>query len=185
MKGVAKHTPSQQETDWLRKKIAASTVEEGACLIWQLALSNAGPIVMMPRDMPNRRQLRVRRVLLENIMGKKEPKPEGGPRYVPVAKCGDPKCLRQEHQAWVTVSEQQRMTAKRTGYHLDPVRNTKIRNSLNRRKLTDEQVAALRSSSASIRQVSSEAGVSFEAARQAKNGISYKDYSSPWAGLMR
>lgn len=180
---MTKHIANQSEIDYVEAKIAAHTVEEGDCLIWQLCMDNATPILNLPRGMSARRQIRVRGFLLDAIMGK--PHPKKGLDYRPVATCQNPRCLAQDHQRWVAISQAQKMTAERTGYHLNPVRNAKISKALNRRHLSAEAVAEVRASSVPIKQLAAEHGMAFESIRRIKQGITYKDYNSPWAGLMR
>lgn len=180
---MTKHIATQAEIDFVRSKIAAHSVEEGDCLIWQRCMDNATPIINLPRGMSARRQIRVRGFLLDAIMGK--PHPKKGLDYRPVATCQNPRCLAQDHQRWVAVSQAQKMTAERTGYHLNPARNAKISKALNRRKLTDEQVQDIRASGRSIKKLAVDHCMSFESMRRIKQGATYKVYNSPWAGLMR
>lgn len=179
---MSQYTPEQ--IAYLKQKIAAHVVEEGDCHVWTLCMHGAAPVVNTPRAI-GRVSVRVRKFLFEYVWNKKKPGHTTNAKWLPVARCGNPRCLNEEHQAWATASTVGKMNVERTGYHLNPVRNAKISKAINRRKLSADATAEIRASDVPIKQLAMHHGVAFESIRRIKQGITYKDYGSPWAGLMR
>ena len=179
---MSQYTPEQ--IAFLKEKIAAHIIDDGDCQVWTLCMDNAAPIVNTPRAI-GRVSVRVRKFMFEHVWMKKKPGHTQDAKWYPVARCGNPRCLNPEHNFWALPSTVGKLTAERTGYHLNPARNAKISKAIARRQYSDEQVAEIRGSSESIRSLSKKYGISFEAMRCIKMGITYKDYRSPWQGLMR
>lgn len=172
---------TEEEVKWIEQKVAEVCIEEGDCLIWPRAMHQCSPVLMLPTRFNNKKQVRIRRVLLSQAWKKRRM----GKDYHPMATCNNPRCLAKEHQAWRPFSEIVKSTAERTGWNLSlTARRRMSEGRAKHRKLTWDQVLAARAG-ADIGKIAKEAGVSRETVRLARVGATYKNYTGVWAGLMR
>lgn len=99
--------------------------------------------------------------------------------------CDNPYCINPEHQKAMTESQKGRRAANR-GAFSSPARAKKIAESRRKvlAKLTPEQAREIRESDESGPTLSERYGINKSRVNAIKRGDAWKDYSSPFAGLM-
>lgn len=163
-------TPEQTKA-WIWSRCT----EDGDCMRWEGATDDCGtPQVRRPGS---RKVEAARRVLLE-AMGKKL---DG---LLATTTCDDPLCLAEEHcVAWTRKQLQKRNGAKLVG---NVARNAKLSAAARARATLDlEAVRQMRASNMTTRQAAAAYGVAQSTACDAMAHLTWKDYSSPFAGLIR
>lgn len=158
----------------IRAFIASRTEQEGDCLVWTGALDSYGAPVL--RIAPERKMHSVRRVMAAlagmDIEGK----------FVST-KCDCQLCI--THLVVLTRKKLQQRTAKRNPYAQSITRNKKISDKARTRlaKLTLEQVQEMRASGLASRPAAERYGVAQSTASDILSHRTWREYSSPWAGL--
>lgn len=155
----------------LMSRIHADSVEEGDCLIWQKGRSKV-PYMQIDGE-----KINVRKAIL---LAK-------GERVVKGAmfgcSCRQTMCVAEDHIAMRNRNQHAQYFA-RLGVYSAPAKIakmalTKRRNS----KLDDEKVMAIRASDKTAKELSVEHGVAASYITSIRSGASWKNYSSPFAGL--
>jgi hypothetical protein len=142
------------------------------CLIWQ-AYSDPkrGPVL---RDKDNHPKS-VRRTIWEKAYGPLAPS-----FSLRMVECDHPGCVELSHM-WP-----RRRSDEAKGRPNSVAQNAKIAATKRKTaKLTDDDVRALRDGSMTPAQVAKARGVSLQAARAARAGECWKEYASPFAGLLQ
>lgn len=158
----------------IRAFIATRTEQEGDCIIWTGAVDSRGVPIM--RIAPDRKLHSVRRVIATlagmDVEGK-----------LVSTKCDCQQCV--AHLVVLTRKKLQQRTAKRNPYAQSITRNKKISDKARTRlaKLTLEQVREMRASGLAPRAAATLYGVSQTAAYEILSHRTWREYSSPWAGL--
>lgn len=149
----------------------------GNCLFWLGSKDSYG--VPLMRKPGARNFSPVRRVILELKgvdIGNK----------LASTKCGNPQCICEKHILPMTRKQLQIRTAKTTNYAKSPARCAAI--AMKRREravLTIEKVAEMRASGLTTREAGRVYGVAQSTAASIMAHKVWKDYSNPFAGLMR
>jgi hypothetical protein len=128
----------------------------------------------------NRKSISVRRWIAEKVLNKNTRK-----LFVTFT-CNNPMCVNPDHVAVVTRGKLQKMHADRTQYGTNPARCKKL--SDGRRavsKYTLEDVKTVREWQGSQRELSRLKGWNFDWINAVARNKIWKDYSNPFAGLMR
>lgn len=158
----------------IRAFIATRTEQEGECLIWTGAVDSHGTPVL--RVAPDRRMHSVRRVMAAlagmDIEGK-----------LVTTKCDCQNCI--AHLAVLTRKKLQQRTAQRNPYAKSITRNKKISDKARERlaKLTLQQVREMRASGLASRPAAERYGIAQSTASDILSHRTWREYSSPWAGL--
>lgn len=169
MKKKSEMTP-EQVAEWIWSRCH----EDGDCLIWDGAIAGkSGPAVTSPftgKTAPARRVLM--QALGRQVNG-----------FMCTTSCGSPNCMAKAHLITWTRKQLQ----KRTGKVLstNEVRRSKLAAAAQRRSpLTMEMVREMRASGMTATQAAAHYGVPFQTAARALRNGSFRDYSSPFAGLL-
>lgn len=154
--------------------IHANCDEVGDCWEWRGALDGSAPVM---RPAGTRKLVAVRRLVL-TLTGKN---PEG---KLACAKCQNRRCVAPHHAIGLTRTQLQQRTAQITQYGKNPARSAKMAKARRARSiLSMEQVLEMRASGLSSRQAAKKYGIGQTAASDAIAGRTWKEYSSPFAGL--
>lgn len=98
-------------------------------------------------------------------------------------RCGNVKCVRPSHILIVTRRELQRRVARATSYEARlPALSVAARR---RAKLTIEQARAIREAEGKQREIAQAFGVSQHTVSMIKRGLMWRDWSNPWAQLVK
>jgi len=165
---------SEEQGAYLMTKIRARCTEDGDCLMWPgSANSNGIPSIRVGKTVISVRKL----VLMEAGRWK-----DG---LNAANTCGRYRCVAEGHSAALNRRELSVLSAERTKYHLRPERNAKI--AAYARKGSKLECAEMReailNSDLSTRAEARLRGVSQHAVCDLRGGRSFKQYSSPFAGL--
>lgn len=157
-------------------RILERTEPDGDCIIWTGAVGNTGHPIYKPTGC--RVQALVRREVFRL----------GGRTLIarkPIdTKCNDRLCVNDAHLIPSTISKIAQKAAKR-GAFSSPVKAMKIAMSKRgKMKLTEDQAREIRSSTDSGEALAERYGVDKSYAKKIKRGTAWKDYSSPFAGLL-
>jgi hypothetical protein len=158
----------------LIERIYARCEEVGTCLEWQGKLNGSGAMYIRNG---RKKCLLIRRVLWEHKHG---PLPEGHQASV---SCGNPRCVK--HLIAITHTQKNHRIAA-TGAWSTPA--FKIASALARRrraKLDAQTVAAIRASEGTGVEIARRLGVAPHNVYSVRSGATWRDYSNPFAGLMR
>lgn len=160
--------------DWIKSKCEV----DGKCWLWAGALNHCGhPIMRLPGDRKSGCKM-VRRVSLE-ASGKTV-----APRHPVVTTCGNDECCNPAHLKQVTIQKMCQAAAA-NGAWQTPARAAKIAAAKRKDcKLTMEQAQEIRLSTESGPILAERYGVNRSLINGIKRGERWKDFSSPWAGLM-
>jgi hypothetical protein len=166
----ANHAPLDIEV------IRAKSIEEGDCWLWQGALNQGVPVVRHAGQIIN-----VRRYIAQHLHGKAV---QG---KLASTTCRNPQCCAPEHVDLITRKQLQIRTTKRTRHQSRASRNEKLAARARARSsaLDQEAVAAIRASDLTGRELAEQYGVALSTVQHARNYRSWKDYRSPFAGLMK
>jgi hypothetical protein len=155
--------------------IHARCDEVGDCWIWRGAVSHG----TAPAINIDGKSTSVRRFVAD-LLGR-----QTNGRYI-TACCGEPLCVSPDHLRVVTRSQLNILTAKRTGYGQSLARAAKIAQARRRRAhLSPELVQMIRSSDLPSAQLAKQLGVSKSTVNDARRGNTWRDYTNPFAWLVR
>lgn len=159
-------------------EIKSRCIEEGECWIWQGALNACGYPIMKAKGVKSGCQL-VRRVVV--TLDGRTPKP----RQPVIASCDDRRCCNPACLKLSTPSAVGKRAAKK-GAFSGASRRSKIADSRRTRsKLTQEQVQEIRASTESGPILAARYGVVKSTVSGIRRGELRRDYSNPFAGLLR
>lgn len=157
--------------------LLARTDEVGDCLEWASSYTNNGH----PTTRQDGVQWLVRRLVL-TLQGI-----DIKPGHVVVTTCKNLRCINPEHL--VQRTERQHMLAMgEAGKLSDHRRSAKIaatKRAGHQAKLTESQVREIRASTDTLRELSATYGISVSRACGIRLGRMWRDFSSPFAGLIR
>lgn len=158
----------------LIERIRRHIEEVGDCWEWTGALQVNCPTPMMRYG---QRTSQVRRFIAEfqgkQLQGK-----------FATCKCRNDLCVNPDHVMVVTRKRLQELIAKERQYQTNPVRIKKLADKARlRSKLTPEQVEEIRGADELQRITAARYGISQAAVSSIKRGRTWKEYSSPFAGL--
>lgn len=161
------------------KHIRDRSTEDADCWLWRQACTSNGTPTMHPPGGP-RRTVAVRRFLaaaLGHVIAGK----------VATNTCRDPRCVAPHHLLVTDRSTLGKMTHQHSGYASQPARRAKIAAAKRQRyaKLTPEQAREIRIGTERLRDVAARMGIAYATAQRIRVGQAWRDYSSPFAGLMR
>lgn len=152
--------------------IRANCDEVGDCWEWRGAMDGSAPVM---RPAGSRKLVPVRRLVLQ-LSGKTV---EG---RLACAKCLNGRCVAPAHAVGLSRQQLQERTAARHGH--SPVRNSKIAKARRSRShITEEIVAQMRASGLTTRAAAAAFGCGQSAAADIMAGRTWRNYSSPFAGL--
>lgn len=157
------------------EKVLMRCVECGDCRLWTGPLDTEGAPIF--RITGSRKLLSVRRYLAEqlgmDINGK-----------FASNLCERKTCVEPEHIRMMTRKQLQVRTGKQ-GKLSSKTKSAKISAAIaHRRKLTDEAVQDIRTTGISTRAAAAKYGICQSVAWHVQAGLTYKDHSNPFAGLM-
>jgi hypothetical protein len=162
------------------EEIKARCEEIGECWEWKTkARSRAGLTHPHMRTEKGGPPKLVRRVAYELHTGKPLP----ADRY-PVPKCGNPFCIRPEHQKALTQAEKDRRTGKIAG--ASQTRSASIARAWResgRTTMTLEKAAEIRAAEGSLKALGARFGISASMVGAIKRGEYWRDHADPFAGL--
>lgn len=161
--------------DALVKKIYDRCEEYGDCWDWQGAIQSCGSTPMINYK---QRVLSVRRLLAEhqglNIAGK-----------VVTYKCGNELCVNPEHLQVLTRKKLSQRSTQDLKYHTNPVRMKKLADAARARgKLSIELARQIREASGTQREIAARFGVSQATVSVIVRGVTWREYSNPFAQLI-
>lgn len=164
-------------TQQVLQQILARCTECGDCLLWPGMKDSAGkPLMRLPGS---RAPHPVRRVILRAEGRWVEGRLAGNT-------CGRIDCVAPAHAVALTRGQLVRQAVRRTGYHLDPVRNAKIA-AAKRAEVGRLNDPALRQAviecELSHRAAAARFGISATTVGEIKRGEIYRQYGTPWQGL--
>ena len=161
------------------KYVRDRSTEDADCWLWrQACTSNGTPTMHRPEN--TRRTIAVRRFLAvamgRNIAGK-----------VATNTCCNSRCVAPHHLLITDRSTLGKMTHQHSGYASMPARRAKIAATQRRRagKLTPEQAREIRTGTEPLRDVAARMGIAQATAQRIRTGQAWREYGSPFAGLMR
>ena len=157
------------------KEIKDRCDEIGDCWIWKNSVGEYGyPIIRR-----NKQCLLVRRVVAE-IKGTPP-----NPRQPVVTSCGDKRCCNPQHIELSTTKQVAKAAGKAGAFsQIDRcAKIAKSRRSLPSAKLTMEKAREIRTSDKSRKELAEEFGISLSLVKAVRAGTTWKEYSSPFAGL--
>lgn len=162
----------------LLNRIKGRSIEDGDCWLWQGGATGRSKTPMMRKVVGGPGEA-VRRIIARDVQGKAI---DG---LLATTRCGNPACVAPEHVVLASKSALGRLNVARTGYTSNPARNAKISRIKRERhaKLDAEQVQAIRAARTSTEAAQAH-GISVKVASEIRAYRTWKDYSSPWAGLM-
>ena len=159
----------------LIERVQKHIEEVGDCWEWQGAMQSSAPTPMINYK---RRCKPVRRVLAE-AMGKAI---QG--KFV-TCKCRNELCVNPDHLLIVTRKRLQEMLSKERNYTSNPVRNKKLADKARLNcKLTVELAAEVREAEGTQREIAARFGISQATVSVIKRGVTWRDYSNPFAQLI-
>lgn len=158
----------------LIEQIRKHIVEEGDCWNWTGAVQTCGSVPTMNYK---RKVGAVRRFILE----------EQGvdlSKRLATYTCGNPLCVNPEHVAPATRRAVQRRTTEEQGHQQGLLRRKKLAdNARKRAKLNPELARQVREADGTQDQIAERFGISQATVSVIKRGVTWKDYSNPFAGL--
>lgn len=158
------------------ERIQSKCIEDGDCWIWQgQFISHA------PRIWKGDKYVSVRQEVV-TFLGKLRPEAE----YFGTT-CRNPMCVCPDHIAQRTKAEQLQMRARlgSTGTSLQ-MRSRRAAETMRAKvgKVTQEQAREIRVADRTLKDLSEEYGIAMETVRRIRAGMTRKDNSNPFAGLM-
>ena len=155
--------------------IHAKCIEEGDCWLWQGAMHCGMPVVRHAGKVVN-----VRRYIAEHLQGLDVA------GKLASCKCGNGMCCAPDHVDMITRKQLQRRTSKRTQFHQCPVRNERLALIAREKSPLDQAaVDAIRASDMPSRDIADKIGLAHSTVQHIRSYRSWKNYRSPFAGLMR
>lgn len=159
----------------LAETLLANARDDGGCLIWLGACCNKHPA----HRVDGKTRL-VRRTLFTDLVGPIEP------GKIIRATCETPKCIQPEHLEKTTYRRLAKELGAR-GVMSGPKRSAKIaaaKRAGTQAKLTQADVARIRHGNETGVQLARELGVNERTVSKIRRGLVWRDFSSPWAGLV-
>lgn len=158
----------------LIEQIQKHVVEDGDCWNWTGALQSCGTVPTMNYK---RKIGAVRRfILLEQGVDLS--------KRLATYTCGNPMCVNPEHVAPATRRSVQRRTTEELGHQQSLLRRKKLADNARRRaKLSPELARQVREADGTQDEIAARFGVSQATVSVIKRGVTWKDYSNPFAGL--
>lgn len=159
------------------KYVHDRSVEEGDCWIWQGVMNNSRPQMQIPGT---RTRIAVRRHLWLSLRNPDLPSSS----WV-TTKCDTLGCVNPAHLCLTTNSKAQQKAGEQ-GKFSAVSRRAKIAKSKQAAvsKLTAQDVAEIRASDEILRVVAERYGIAKNTVWAIRNGTRWRNYSSPFAGLM-
>lgn len=159
----------------LTERVRRHIEEIGDCWEWTGAMQSNAPTPMINY---NRKVQPVRRALAEkmgkSIKGK-----------LVTCKCRNELCVNPDHLLVVTRKRLQEMVSKERKYTSSPVRMRKLAEKARAHsKLTPELAAEIREADGSQREIAARYGISQSTVSVIKRGVTWRDYSNPFAQLI-
>ena len=157
--------------------LMARCEEVGDCMEWQGSYTGNGH----PAVRHNKQNVLARRLaytLARNVIK---------PGYVLAMKCSNPRCIDPAHVVQRTEKQHMAHMGKQ-GRQSDHLRSAKIaatKRASGQAKLTEQQVREIRASQKTNRQLAAEYGINPSRINGIRLGRMWKDFSNPFAGLMR
>jgi hypothetical protein len=150
----------------LARRIKAHAYEEGDCLIWTGTYSGVTPLVWLPKPGTEGNSRSVRRVIAEHLSLK------GKKNFNATVRCGNLRCVCPAHVQLVAISTISHRAIEATGHTRNPARAARVaRANRARGKLTWAQVAEIRASTASERELALKYGVNRSTIGRARRGL--------------
>jgi len=154
--------------------IRAKSVEEGNCWLWQGAMHTGMPVIRHNGKVVNVRRIIAQEFLYIDVDGK-----------LATARCGNGKCCAPEHVDVVTRQTLQRRTIARTQFHQRVTFKEKAAQAARARSPLDHaMVDAIRADERPGREIADELGVAHSTVQHIRSHRNWKDYRSPFAGLL-
>lgn len=166
-------TPQNQEA---LQAIRVRCDDEGECWIWRDATTRDGYPIYRPSG---GKCTLVRRAVFVLAGG------ELKPRQPLVSSCGDRCCCNHEHLKTSTLSKIAKKAAKGGAWASQTRRAAISAAQRKHSKITAEIAAEVRASSEASRALAARFGVDKSLIARIRSGRAWRDYSSPFAGLMR
>lgn len=158
--------------------IKKHVIEVGECWEWHGAMQSG--VACTPTMRWNGKVGAVRRFLAEELRLDLK----GG--KLATCKCGNWICVNPDHVQTVTRRTLQMRIAKQRDYGSNPVRMNKIAQNARSRSKINEQIAAeIREAPGPQREIAAKYGLSQYAVSCIKRGKTWRDYSNPFAALMK
>ena len=155
--------------------ILAKSTEDGDCWQWGGGYHCGAPVIRH-----GKRVVSVRRYIAEHIQARSVA------GRLAHTSCGNPKCCAPDHIDLITRLQLQRRTTIQTKYQQSVTRNERIAMAARTRSVLDpDKVAAIRASDLPGRDLAAQLGVSLNAVQKARNYQTWKNYRSPFTGLVR
>lgn len=156
--------------------IRARCDDEGDCWIWRDGTTRQGYPIFKPYGC---KCTLVRRAVFVLAGGQLKP------RQPVVSSCGDRRCVNPEHLSTSTLSKIAKSAAKRGAWGGQTRRAAISAAQRKRSKITVEIAAEVLGSTDASRVLAARFGVSKELICRIRSGRAWRDYSSPFSGLMR
>lgn len=156
--------------------IRARCDEEGDCWIWRDGTTQEGYPIFKPYGCKCTLVRRAAFVLAGGHLKSRQPV---------VSSCGDRRCVNPEHLSTSTLSKIAKSAAKRGAWG-GQIRRAAISAAQRKRSKINLEIAAeIRASSEASKVLSARFGVDKSLICRIRSGRAWRDYSSPFAGLMR
>ncbi len=149
--------------------------DEGECWIWRDATTRDGYPIYRPTGCGC---TLVRRAVFVMAGGKLKP------RQPLVSSCGDRRCVNPAHLSISTLSKIAKSAAKRGAWAGQARRAAISAAQRKHSKITEEIAAEVRASNEASRALAARFGVDKSLIARIRSGVAWRDYSSPFAGLM-
>lgn len=159
----------------LLDRVRRLSIEVGDCWEWQGALQWNSPVPVMNY----RRKVKpVRRHIAEHLGLPTEGK-------LATCNCGNQMCVNPDHVVMVTRKKLQQRIAKDLRHAANPVRMKKLSDKARAiGKLTLEQALEIREAEGKQREIAARYGVTQATVSAIKRGVTWRDYSNPFAQLI-
>ena len=159
----------------LTERVRRHIEEIGDCWEWTGAMQSRAPTPMINYE---RKVQPVRRALAEkmgkSIKGK-----------LVTCKCRNELCVNPDHLLVVTRKRLQEMVSKERKYTSNPVRMQKLATKARAHaKLTKELAAEIREAEGTQREIAARYGITQATVSVIKRGVTWRDYSNPFAQLI-
>lgn len=154
--------------------IHAKCTEDGDCWLWNGAIHCGMPVLRAGSKV-----ISVRRYIAIEIQARAI-----GTRLAST-NCGNPRCCAPDHIAMLTRKQLNVRATQRTRHQNRLNRNHKLATAKRALSpLTADQVAEIRMSTLQGRPLAKKYGVALDTVQRIRNGRTWRDYASPFAGLM-
>lgn len=163
--------------DDLIERIRRYIEEVGDCWEWMGAMQGRS---ITPVMRYHQRTSQVRRFIAEA-----QGKDLSNAKLLATCSCRNPRCVNPEHVVVMTRKRFQELICRETDYSSSLVRNKKLADAARVRfaRISPEVVAQIRDAQGVQKQIAKDFGVSQSTVSSIKRGETWKEYSSPFAGL--